>query len=158
MSDWDIKLINTLWAYCTTYKVMTKFTPFQLVYGQKAILPIELELLSLRNAINEHLGEAESLEAIINVLEKFNEIQGQAYLNSVAIQKWHKSYYDNKMKDKKIGPMDFALLYDDRIWKFPRKFRLYWLGPYKVRIIHANECVQYINQGKRVVVFTKGRG
>ena len=34
MSDWDSKLLNALWAYCTAYKVTTKFTPFQLVYSR----------------------------------------------------------------------------------------------------------------------------
>lgn len=29
------------------------------------------------------------------------------------------------------------MLYD-RFQKFPGKFRLHWLGPYKVRAIHAN--------------------
>ena len=42
MTDWDTKLIDALWAYRTAYKVTTKFTPFQLVYGQEALLPIEL--------------------------------------------------------------------------------------------------------------------
>ena len=45
--DWDTKLFAALWAYRTVYKVTTNATPFQLVYGQKAILPIELEVSSL---------------------------------------------------------------------------------------------------------------
>ena len=138
MTDWNTKLIDALWAYRTAYKVTTKFTPFQLVYGQEAILPIELELPSLRIAINERLGLIESLEARINMLEKLDETRSQAYLNTAAIQKWRKSYYDSKMKDKKITPTDFVLLYDNRFQKFPKKFRLHWLGPYKVRVMHAN--------------------
>jgi hypothetical protein len=35
-------LFITLWAYQTTYKVITKFTPFELVYGTQPIMPIEL--------------------------------------------------------------------------------------------------------------------
>jgi hypothetical protein len=31
----------TLWAYWTTYKDPTKFTPFELVYGTQPIIPIE---------------------------------------------------------------------------------------------------------------------
>ena len=42
------------------------------------------------------------------------------------------------MKDKKIGPTDLVLLYDSRFQKFPGKFRLHWLGPYKVRVIYEN--------------------
>ena len=121
------KLIDAVWAYRTAYKVTTKFTPFQLVYGQEAILPIELELLSLRIAINERLGEVELLEARINMLKKLDETRSQAYLNTAAFQKWCKSYYDSKMKDKNIGPTDLVLLYDSKFQKFPGKFRLHWL-------------------------------
>lgn len=138
MTDWDSKLIDALWVYRTAYKVTTKFTPFQLVYGQEAILPIELELPSLRIAINERLGDVELLEARINILEKLDETWSQAYLNTVAIQKWRKSYYDSKLKDKKISPTDLVLLYDSRFQKFPGKFWLHWLGPYKVKIIYEN--------------------
>ena len=97
MIDWYSKLIDALWAYQIAYKVTTKYTPFQLVYGQEAILPIELELPLSRIAINERFGEVDSLEARINMLEKLDEISSQAYLNTTAILKWHKSYYDSEM-------------------------------------------------------------
>ena len=35
MNNWDTKLLDALWAYRIAYKVTTKFTPFQLVYGLK---------------------------------------------------------------------------------------------------------------------------
>ena len=50
--DWDTKLVAALWAYRTTFKVTTQATPFSLVYGGEAILPIELEVPSLRVAIS----------------------------------------------------------------------------------------------------------
>ena len=58
MIDWDNKLIDALWEYHTAYKVTTKFTPFQLVYGQETIVPVELESSSLRIAIDERLNGA----------------------------------------------------------------------------------------------------
>jgi hypothetical protein len=45
--QWNTLLTYALWADCTTTKVSTCFTPFQLVYGQEAILAIEMELTSL---------------------------------------------------------------------------------------------------------------
>jgi hypothetical protein len=41
-------LFSTLWAYRTSVKFATGFTPFQLVYGIKAILMIECEIPSLK--------------------------------------------------------------------------------------------------------------
>lgn len=61
MTDWDNKFLDALWAYRIVYKVTTKFTPFQLVYGQETILSIKLELSSLCIAIKEILGEKASL-------------------------------------------------------------------------------------------------
>ena len=37
-----------LWAYCTSFRTSLGFTPFHLVHGQEALLPIEVELSSLR--------------------------------------------------------------------------------------------------------------
>ena len=74
MTDWDNKLIDALWAYCTAYKVTTKSTPFQLVYGQEAILPVELKLPSLRIAIEERLSDEESLRERIDMLEWLDEV------------------------------------------------------------------------------------
>ncbi|MCO5571608.1 hypothetical protein L7F22_025354 [Adiantum nelumboides] len=40
---WDAFLDGALWAYRTTYKDATQFTPFHLVYGQEALQSIELQ-------------------------------------------------------------------------------------------------------------------
>lgn len=48
---WHLILFPTLWAYCTTTKNSTGFTPFHPVYGVEVILPIECEILSLKLAI-----------------------------------------------------------------------------------------------------------
>ena len=41
-------LFSILWAYRTTVKTSTGFSPFQLVYGLEAVLPIECEIPSLK--------------------------------------------------------------------------------------------------------------
>ena len=52
--DWDEKLPAVVCSYNTTFKETTWFTPFSLVYGQECVLPIELELASLR-FLHEHI-------------------------------------------------------------------------------------------------------
>ena len=44
-------LYSTLWAYRTSVKTSTGFTPFQLVYGLEAMLLIECKIPSLQLAI-----------------------------------------------------------------------------------------------------------
>ena len=48
--NWHTMIFSALSAYQTSAKTSTGFTPFQLVYGLEAILPIECEILSLQLA------------------------------------------------------------------------------------------------------------
>eukprot|EP00253_Pinus_taeda_P021084 PITA_21084 len=41
--DWADRLVEATWAYNTTWKTTTGFTPYELVYGKKALLSTEFE-------------------------------------------------------------------------------------------------------------------
>ena len=45
--DWVDRLVEATWAYNTTWKTTTDFTPYELVYGKKALLSIEFEYNTL---------------------------------------------------------------------------------------------------------------
>jgi hypothetical protein len=45
---WHEKVSEALWAHRTSRHGGTKVTPFELVYGQEAMLPVEIGLQSLR--------------------------------------------------------------------------------------------------------------
>eukprot|EP00253_Pinus_taeda_P016712 PITA_16712 len=49
--DWHLILYSALWAYWTSVRNETGFTPSQLVYGLEAILPIQCEISSLKLAV-----------------------------------------------------------------------------------------------------------
>src|SRR3954464_205902 len=57
--DWDEKLGECLWAYRTTVRTPTKATPFSLVYGCEVVLPLEIQIPSLRIAITSGMTEEE---------------------------------------------------------------------------------------------------
>eukprot|EP00253_Pinus_taeda_P016882 PITA_16882 len=45
--DWVERLVEAIWAYNTTWKTTTRFTPYDLVYGKKDLLSIEFEYNTL---------------------------------------------------------------------------------------------------------------
>ena len=46
--DWDLRVPTILWAYRTTYNKLTMQSPFKLVYGLEAVVPMEYLVPSLR--------------------------------------------------------------------------------------------------------------
>jgi hypothetical protein len=141
-TDWDQRVFDALWAYRTAYKVTTKSTPFQLVYGQEAILPIELEIPSLRIAIDHRMSDLNSLQHRYAMLEKLNETRAQAYLHTLAMQNRQKSFYDSKLIPKTLHENDLVLLYDSRFQKFPSKFKMRWFGPYRILKAYKNGSME----------------
>ena len=69
---WDKHLNAALWAYRTSFKTSLGFTPFHLVYGQEALLPIQVELASLKvlETTKEEGGEKERIQCRIMDLER----------------------------------------------------------------------------------------
>src|SRR5438270_14003260 len=71
--DWDEKLGECLWAYRTTVRTPTKATPFSLVYGCKAVLPLEIQIPSLRIAITSSMTEEEKHKQRLAQLEELDD-------------------------------------------------------------------------------------
>jgi transposase InsO family protein len=42
--DWEERLPEALWAYRTTWRSTTGFSPYELVYGKQVLLPIEFHI------------------------------------------------------------------------------------------------------------------
>jgi len=65
-------LYPTFWAYRTSVKTTTGFTPFQLFYRLESIFSIECEIPSLKIVV-ELLPETSSLEERLVHLEHLDE-------------------------------------------------------------------------------------
>ena len=57
--DWSEKLPFALLAYRTSFRTSTRVTSYSLMYGIEAVLPIEIEMGSLRVALEQQISEAE---------------------------------------------------------------------------------------------------
>lgn len=71
--DWEERILVVVWAYRTTYKATTGHTPFHLMYGQEAAMPMEHIVPSLRVAIQNRLGNEESLKERLYTLLKLDK-------------------------------------------------------------------------------------
>ncbi|KAK8586270.1 hypothetical protein V6N13_082083 [Hibiscus sabdariffa] len=60
---WHKKLPFAMFAYRTSIRTSTGATPYSLVYGMEAVLPIEIEIPSLRILNEVQLDEAEWVQA-----------------------------------------------------------------------------------------------
>ncbi len=49
--DWDFKIHHVVWVYNTTYKTIAWSSAFRLTYWMEVLLPIELEIMTLRTTI-----------------------------------------------------------------------------------------------------------
>ena len=71
-TDWEQKLHSALWAYRMAYKTAVGSTPFDLVYGINAILPMEFLVPTL--CVASDLGwTGHELSERVEELEKLDE-------------------------------------------------------------------------------------
>ncbi|MCO5588689.1 hypothetical protein L7F22_042648 [Adiantum nelumboides] len=131
---WDDFLDGALWAYRTTYKEATEFTPFHLVYGQEALQPIELNIPTMRlHGKAAQRKEEEWTDCLLTLaeLEWKREAAYECYKRKATQVK---DKLDKEVKDKGIKEGDLVLRYDNRLDnRFDAKFETRWQGPYIVK-------------------------
>jgi hypothetical protein len=63
---WHEKLSEALWAHRTSRHGATMVTPLELVYGQEAVLPVEVSLQNLRITGQDYLLAKEYTELMMD--------------------------------------------------------------------------------------------
>eukprot|EP00253_Pinus_taeda_P031576 PITA_31576 len=72
---WSDRLVEATWAYNTTWKTSTRFTPYELVYGKKALLAIEFEYNTLMMAAQLDLDISSAQKERLLQLNGFDEFR-----------------------------------------------------------------------------------
>jgi hypothetical protein len=75
---WHEKLSKALWAHRTSRLRATKVTPFELVYGQEVVMPMEIGLQSLRVTGHGSLSAKEYHELMMDKIDDVPESQFKA--------------------------------------------------------------------------------
>eukprot|EP00253_Pinus_taeda_P023178 PITA_23178 len=139
--DWEDRLVEATWAYNTTWKTATSFTPYELVYGKKALLSIEFEYNTLRMVAQLDLDLSHAQRERLLQLNGLDEHRMQALLHSEVVQLQRKIWHDRNHNEKQFQSGDWVLLYDPRHKDFKGKLRTTWLGPYTVEKCNDNDSV-----------------
>ncbi|XP_028078287.1 uncharacterized protein K02A2.6-like [Camellia sinensis] len=127
---WSEQLPVALWAYRMSKRKPTQATPFSLVNGSKAVLPVELAVPLARMAMSAHLVP----ENRKNDIEATEERRDRA---SRAMKKYHQSIahaYNQSVQHKKFKEGDLVWKIVDAIMRgqpIPM-FSPRWESPYKV--------------------------
>ena len=124
------------------FGVTTRATPFSLVFGIEATLPIEFEVEALRVAVSSRLPVRQSLRNILTELKELDERRRVAAQNIEAIQRRRKITFDKRNKKRALEPGMLVMIQDARKLEFPGKFDALWMGPYVVKEVFPNNSLQ----------------
>ena len=132
--DWSEKLPLALWAYRTSLRTSTGATPYSLVYGMEAVLPIEIEMRSLRVTLEQQISETEWAQSPFDQLSLLDERRLRAADHVQAYQRKMARAFKKRVKPRPLQRGDLVLRILRGLAGDPRgKFRSTWSGPYIIR-------------------------
>jgi transposase InsO family protein len=103
---WMKELPSVVWSLRTTPSRATGFSPFFLVYGAEAILPIDLEYGSPRTKAHDDRSNQTSREDSLDQLE---EAQDVALLHSTRYQQSLRRYHARRVRSRDFQVRDLVL-------------------------------------------------
>ncbi|WJZ92707.1 hypothetical protein VitviT2T_011689 [Vitis vinifera] len=132
--DWSEKLPFALWAYRTSFRTPTEATPYSLVYGMEAVLPIETEMGSLRVTLEQQISETEWAQARFDQLNLLDERRLRAADHVQDYQRKMARAFKKRVKPRPLHKGDLVLRMLRGLIGDPRgNFRPNWSGPYVIR-------------------------
>uniref|UniRef100_A0A2N9G9W5 Reverse transcriptase domain-containing protein n=1 Tax=Fagus sylvatica TaxID=28930 RepID=A0A2N9G9W5_FAGSY len=107
--DWHEHLPYALCAYRTSVRTSVGATPYSLVYGMEAVLPVEVEIPSLRILSQTQLEEAEWAQARYEQLNFIDEKRLAALCHGQLYQRRIERAYNKKARPRTFQPGDLVL-------------------------------------------------
>jgi hypothetical protein len=132
--DWHEMLPFALHGYRTSVRTSTGATPFSLVYGMEAVLPVEVEIPSIRILMETKLTEAEWCQSRFDQLNFIEEKRMTALCHGQLYQRRMKQAFEKKVRPREFREGDIVL---KKILSFQPDSRGKWApnyeGPYVVK-------------------------
>ena len=132
---WDGCIDSCVYAYNTAVHESSLYTPFELMFGRKAILPIDIELDdTLPETLLSRYNEGDDHECIEAITKSRAEILKKAKDNINKAQAKQKYIYDRKHANPKAFTIGKKVLVKDflRKKKAGGKLTARFIGPYKI--------------------------
>ncbi|RVW34734.1 hypothetical protein CK203_110702 [Vitis vinifera] len=132
--DFSEKLPFALWAYRTSFRTSTGATPYSLVYGMEEVLLVEIEMSSLRVALEQQIPEVDWAQARLYQLNLLDERRLRATNHVRAYRRKMTRAFKKHVKPRPLQRGDLVLKLIRGLIRDPRgKFRPNWSGPYFIR-------------------------
>jgi hypothetical protein len=150
---WHKILSEALWAHRISKHSATKVSPFELVYGQEAMLPVEISLNAVRFARQNDITITDYYNSM---MDNIDEVTDKRVIALGAIEK------DKTMVARAYNKMVKAKSFQvgDMVWKTilplrnkDRKFGKWspsWEGPYKVKQVMSDKPIYYKHYKARI--------
>ncbi|KAL0434028.1 UNVERIFIED_CONTAM: hypothetical protein Slati_2737100 [Sesamum latifolium] len=158
--DWHERIGEALWAYRTTVRMPTRSTPYELVYGVEAVLPLEQQIPSLRIAIQEGITEEENARLRLEELEALDEKRLEAQQRLECYQARLSKAFNKKVHPRSFQVGDLVLAVRRPIITTHRtgnKFLPKWDGPYVVKETYTNGAYKLIAEDGLRIGPTNGK-
>ncbi|PKI67587.1 hypothetical protein CRG98_012010 [Punica granatum] len=132
--DWHEILPYALLAYRMSIRTSTGATPYSLVYSMEAVLPIEVEIPSMRILAETELEEAEWAKQRYEQLNLIDEKRLKALCHGQCYQQRMARAFNAKVRHREFNPGDLILrkvlhVTPDSQGKFSYKYN----GPFVVK-------------------------
>ncbi|XP_066351257.1 uncharacterized protein [Miscanthus floridulus] len=132
---WHEVLSEALWVHRISSHGATKVTPFELVYGQEAVLPIEVNLDAYRLAKQNDLSAVVHHDLMMDNIDEVTDVRLKALKEIDKDKARVAKAYNKKVKSKSFSVEELGwktiLPIGSKSNRFG-KWSLNWDGPYKV--------------------------
>jgi len=137
--QWHEKLPFALLGYRTTVRTSVGVTPYSLVYGTEVVIPIEVEIPSLRIVVKAEIDDDEWVKSLLKQLSLIDKKRLASVCHGQLYQRRMARAYNKKVRPRKFEVGQLVLRRILPHWaKAKGKFAPNWQGPFVVTRVLSN--------------------
>ena len=134
MGLWAEEVPRIVWSYHTTPQTSTMETPFSLVYGSDAMIPVEIHESSPR--FQNFVAEESNEEMRVN-LDLLDEAREEARIKAEAVKRRVERQYNSKVRPRQFQVADLVMR-KAHPYELENKLSPKWTGPFRVTEAKGN--------------------